>query len=180
MNFVDHSPGAMTRRARVYLSAAGFRHAAIGVFLLGTPWLFSAAAFVPIFNLLPLNVWGVVMLLDGLGCLAAAILRNADIARAAMVLSAVITLILGAGLAFGIVQAWDVWIGRLGFPAAVDLFMDRPTMFPADLVAVAPAPPSPFLPLVMLAVTIKDFVMVAQPLRVPLEETVGAPSPRPV
>lgn len=168
---VDRSPRAMTARARVYLGVAGYRHFIIGAFLLVTPWLFSAAAFIPIFGLLPLKLWGVIMTLEGIACVAAAVTRNAAIARGAIAGSAVITLALALGLWIGIIAAWVTWFRAVGWGAVWHLLVTYPDKFPGDLLALAAAPPSPFLPVVLLAITVKDFVMCAQPLRVPLEES---------
>lgn len=168
-----HDPLAMTTRARVYLSAAGWRHLLIGLTLLLLPWLYSAAAFVPIFNWIPLVGWGAIMTAEGLLCLVAALLRNSDMARTAIGISAVITMVLAAGLGIGIVAAWLAWVGHVGPDQAWELIVTHPNVFPAALLGFAPAPPSPFIPIIMLAITVKDFTMCAQPLRVPLEETVG-------
>ena len=173
MTIVDRSPEAMTNRARVYLAASGFRHTVLGLFLIATPWLFSAALFVPIFNLLPLTAWGIIMLLCGIVCTASWIARNGDLARVGMVLSASITLVLAAGLTIGLVSVWASWIETVTWPEAWALFVSRQVTYPPRLVAVAPSPPSPFLMLVMIAVTVKDFAVTAQPMRVPLEESIS-------
>lgn len=169
-HFVDPSPWTMTTRARVYLSAAGARHFIIGASLLASPWLYSSAAFVPLFNLLSIPLWGVIMTVEGIICLSAALFRNADLARAGMAISAVVTLVLGAGLAIGITTAWLVWVDRVGWEQVHYLLWTRPPVYPPDLLGLGPAPPSPFLPIVMLTLTVKDFTICAQPLRVPLEE----------
>lgn len=176
---VDHSPGAMTPRARTYISAGGWRHLLIGLTMLGLPWLYSAAAFIPIFNLLSLNVWGWEMTVVGLVCLVGSLTRRADVARVGMVGSAVTTLVLAAGLSVGVIEVWIAWLNAISPAAVWDLLATRPPTFPVDLlVGTSTVPPSPFLPLVMLAVTVKDFTMCAQPLRVPLEERVGIRGPR--
>lgn len=169
-DLVDKSPWTMTTRARVYLSAAGARHFVIGLTLLLVPWLYSSAAFVPLFNLLSLPLWGVIMTIEGVICLTAGIARNADLARAGMAISAVITLVLGAGLAIGISAAWLTWGDRVGWDQAATLLWTHPLIYPPDLLGFGPAPPSPFLPIIMLTLTVKDFTVCAQPLRVPLEE----------
>jgi len=172
MSIVDHSPEAMTTRARVYLGASGFRHTLLGLFAIFTPWLFNAALFVPIFNLLPLLAWGIVMVFTGLTCTVAWIIRNADIARAGIVMSASITLVLAVGLTIGLVDVWAGWANAVGWSEARNLFLAREILYPPRLLTLAPAPPSPFLVLVMLAVTVKDYAVCAQPMRVPLEESV--------
>jgi hypothetical protein len=172
MTIVDHSPEAMTTRARVYLAACGFRHALLGIFVIGTPWLFSAALFVPIFNLLPLIAWGAIMFVCGFLCTTAWITRRADWARAGMVISASITLVLAAGLTIGLVSVWTDWVQAVGWGTVRTLFAGHDDTYPARLLSVASAPPSPFLALVMIAVTVKDFAVCAQPMRVPLEESI--------
>lgn len=144
-------PRAMTTRARVYLGAAGFRHFSIGLSLLLTPQLYLAAAFIPIFNLLPLPVWGVVMTLEGVACALAAATRHTGTARGSIGFSAVITSVMAAGLSVGIIASW---LNGLS--------------------------PSPVLGVILLALTVKDFTMCAQPLRVPLEESVGVLHPKAV
>lgn len=179
MTIVDRSPDAMTNRARVYIVAGGARHLLIGLTLLILPWLYASGAFVPIFNLLPLAVWGWVMVIVGALCLLSAVARNASIARYGIAGSAVVTLVLAAGLSFGIADLWVAWANAIGGARVQDLFLSRPAEYPGYLRAISMiVPPSPFLPLVMLAVTVKDFAMCAQPLRVPLEERVGDLKPR--
>lgn len=173
LTLVDRSPYAMTTRARVYLATAGLRHFLIGLMLLFVPWLFHSAVYVPIFSLLPLHLWAVLMTTVGASCLAAAAWRNAALARLGMGASAVLTLALAAGLLIGVVATWVEWVDRVGWPLVQQLLVDHPAQYPAALLAYGPAPLTPFLPLIMLAITVKDFTMCAQPLRVPLEESVG-------
>lgn len=161
-------------RARIYIGAGGFRHGVVGLTMLILPWLYAGAAFVPIFNLIPLTAWGWIMTVTGLVCVAAAVVRNGNIARVGIVCSAVITLVLAAGLTIGIAAVWMQWTHAIGWGRLVALFWDHPVAYPDYLRAVTPlTPPSPFLPLIMLAFTVKDFTMCAQPLRVPLEERMG-------
>lgn len=142
-------PRAMTTRARVYLGAAGFRHLGIGLSLLLTPQLYLAAAFIPIFNLLPLTVWGSLMTLEGIACGVAAWTRHTGTARGSIGASAVITSVMAAGLCIGLIAAWLNGLST-----------------------------SPVVGVILLAITVKDFTMCAQPLRVPLEETVGDLHPK--
>ena len=76
ISLVDRSPYAMTTRARVYLGAAGGRHLLIGIALLCVPWLFHSSVYLPIFDFLPLTLWGVIMTVEGIACGAAAAWRN--------------------------------------------------------------------------------------------------------
>lgn len=167
---VDHEPRTMSFRARIYLGTAGGRHLLVGITLLLTPWLYSAAAFIPIFNTLPLVAWGIIMTAEGILCGIAAATRRATLARVSIAGSATITLALATGLTIGIVAAWAVWFNTVGWDAAVHVILTAPQIYPADLLGLGPAPPSPFMPIVMLALTVKDFTVCAQPLRVPLEE----------
>lgn len=175
LHLMDRSPWAMTDRARAYLALAGTRHFLTGAFFLGFPWLFSAAAYVPMFGAVPLDTWGVVFALEGMACTFAAIARNADVARVAMVVSAVISTVLGVGLSIGICMAWSTWLDHVGVQVMLDLISTRPPKYPPDLLILAPAPPSPLFPIILLPMAGKDLVMCAQPLRVPLEDVPGAP-----
>lgn len=170
----DKSVDAMTNRARVYFYTGGGRHALTGLTILFLPWLYSGAAFVPIFNLLSLGTWGWVMSLVGLTCCLAAFNRNADLARFGIVLSATVTAVIALGLWFGIGFVWAQWFTHIGSVEFWKLVLDRPSQYPPYLKLItAIIPPSPFLPIAMTAFVIKDFTMCAQPLRVPLEERVG-------
>lgn len=175
ISLVDRSPYAMTNRARTYLSVAGARHFLVGAFMLSTPWLFSAAAFGPMFTAVPLDGWGVALFAVGAACAFSAIARNADVARVAMVASATISSVLGLGLAIGIGAAWSTWVQHLGWDLVSDLLATRPVAYPDGLLGLTTAPPSPMLPLALIPLAIKDLVMCAQPLRVPLEDI---PQPR--
>jgi hypothetical protein len=160
----------MTRRARTYVSAGGSRHFLIGVSMLAAPWLYSAAAFIPIFNLVSQVWWAWIMIAVGVVCLVGAITRNIDIARAGMIGSAVVTVVLAAGLTLGLINVWWTFGNTLGEDLLAQLLHDRPALYPASLVRIVAAPPSPFLSLLLLSVSVKDFTMCAQPLRVPLED----------
>lgn len=167
---VDPDPRAMSPRARTYISAGGTRHLLIGLTMITAPWLYSAAAFIPIFNLLDSAVWAWTMTIVGAICLLGAMTRHADIARAGMIGSAVLTVVLAAGLTLGLINVWWNFGSALGTERLTDLFLDRPTLYPVELVHIVVAPPSPFLALVLISVSIKDFTMCAQPLRVPVED----------
>lgn len=169
-DIMDHSPRTMSGRARWYLSAAGGRHFVTGMTLLIAPWLYSSVAFIPIFNTLPLVVWGLIMVAGGIACILGAITRNPTLARLSIAASACITLALAAGLTIGVVASWAAWVGYVSWPVAWNVIVTQPQIYPADLLGLGPAPPSPFLPIVMIAVTVKDFIVCGQPLRVPLEE----------
>lgn len=169
---IDHTPGAMSRRARVYITAGGSRHFLIGLSMVLTPWMYSAAAFIPIFNLVNQAWWAWIMIVVGLVCLVGSITRQPEIARAGMIGSAVVTLVLAAGLTIGIANVWLAFAQVLGSDRLWELLYDRPPLYPLDLVRVVVAPPSPFLALLLISVSVKDFTMCAQPLRVPAEDRV--------
>lgn len=165
-------PETMTRRARAYLTIAAVRHGLVGLSLLWLPWLYGSAAFLPLFGLLPLWVWGVLMVVtSGLAVFAAAT-RSGDVARVAMIASAVITLVLAAGVSIGVVAMWSTWSAAVGWGAIWGLLAHPVAALPAGLLSVAVAPPSPFLPLLLLSITAKDFVMCSQPMRTPFEPVV--------
>jgi hypothetical protein len=167
---VDPDPRAMSPRARTYISAGGTRHLFIGLSMIVAPWLYSAAAFIPIFNLLDSGIWAWSMTMVGAVCLAGALTRKPDIARAGMIGSAVLTVVLAAGLTLGLINVWWSFGQTLGTERLLDLVIDRPPLYPAELVQIVVAPPSPFLALVLISLSVKDFTMCAQPLRVPVED----------
>jgi hypothetical protein len=169
---IDHTPGAMSRRARTYISAGGTRHFLIGASMVVAPWLYSAASFIPIFNLIDQIVWAWIMVVVGLVCLTGAITRNVGVARAGMIGSAVVTAVLAVGLLLGITNVWIGFGEHLGGDLLTDLLLNRPALYPGELVKIVAAPPSPFLPLLLCSVAVKDFTMCAQPLRVPAEDRV--------
>lgn len=169
---VDHTQGAMSRRARVYISAGGLRHLGIGATMLAAPWLYSAAAFVPIFNLVGQIWWASIMVVVGLVCIVGAFTRKVDIARAGMIGSAVVTVVLATGLTFGLLNVWFGFLNAVGQHGFFELLIDRPAVYPKFLLGIYPAPPSPLLAFLLLSLSVKDFTMCAQPLRVPLEDQV--------
>lgn len=174
----DRSIDAMTKRARLYFVAGGGRHGLTGLTLLLLPWMYSGAAFVPIFNMLSVLTWGWIMFITGLICNFAAVNKNGDLARIGIVFSAMITAVMALGLWVGISIVWFKWFDEVGPDAFWTLVWDRPSTYPELLKTISNIiPPSPFLPIVMTALVIKDFAMCAQPLRVPLEERVGVIRP---
>jgi hypothetical protein len=140
--------------------------------MLIAPWLYSAAAFIPIFNLVDAFWWAVAMILVGLFCLVGAGLRQADIARIGMVGSAGVTIVLGFGLTIGLCEIWYDFVQTLGWTRLETLLFDHPSRFPLALLSVTAAPPSPVLALLLLSVAVKDFTICAQPLRVPTEDRI--------
>lgn len=145
----DHSPEAMTRRARWYLGIATFRHGSLGLFCLIMPWLFGSAAFIPILDFIPIWAWGSVMVFCAIVCGLAARLRSGDWARWGMVISATITTVLAAGVLIGVSIVWWEWLHQL-----------------------RDAPASPVLPIILGSLAAKDFVVCAQPIRSPFESVV--------
>lgn len=162
----------MSRRAKVYILAGGSRHFLIGASMIFAPWLYSSAAFIPIFNMMSVQFWAWIMVVVGLVCVAGAWTKHVDIARAGMVGSAAVTAVLAVGLALGVANVWLSFAIHLGGAELWQLVLSRPATFPAELALRFLAPPSPFLPLLMLSVSIKDFTMCAQPLKVPIEDRV--------
>jgi hypothetical protein len=171
-HLIDRSPEAMSRRARIYIAAGGSRHLLVGLTILLFPWLYSAAAFIPIFNLIDQVFWGWLMSIVGVVCIAGAVTRNADIARAGMVGSAAITAVLAVGLTIGLTNVWLMFGQHVGAAEVLHLMRTHPRIFPLELAARMVAPPSPFLALLLLSVSVKDFTMCAQPMRTPVEDRV--------
>lgn len=105
-------------------------------------------------------------------CLVGAVTRNVSVARAGMAGSAIITSILAVGISLGLLNVWIDFVHSMGPNQFWELLLRHPTVYPLDLVIIATAPPSPFLAFLLLSVSVKDFTMCAQPLRVPLEDQV--------
>ena len=89
------------------------------------------------------------MTICGILCGLAALLRNGDLARVAMVISATITFVLAAGVTIGIGLIWVAyWQGE------------------RDVAA------SPLMPILLAALAAKDFIVCAQPVRSPFEAVI--------
>lgn len=127
----------MTWRARAFLAVLAFRHLSIGALaLLATPW-FDSPAYRIIDRVLPLELWGALMLVTGAAAAGAAYTGSETWARGVLITSAAITGAWSAGFACA------AWLGYLD------------------------APP---LPLTWAALTAKDLIVSAMPLRTPLED----------
>lgn len=150
MPMVDHSPEAMTRRARWYLSVAAIRHGVLGLFCLIAPWLFGNAAFIPILNFVPVWGWGSVMAATGASCAVAALFRHGGWARFAMVCSATVTVVLGVGVTIGVSIVWHQY-----------------------LEGIRDTPASPVLPVLLLTLAAKDYIVCGQPIRSPFESVLN-------
>lgn len=91
-------PEQMTGRAQAYLTVAGLRHAAIGGACLAAPAYFTSPGYQQIKGIPGgLITWGVVSAAVGVMCLAAAVLRSENLARFALLSSAVVTGLWAAG-----------------------------------------------------------------------------------
>ena len=88
----------MTPRARWYLAIAGVRHLLVGSFALVMPGSFKSTSFVPIIEAAPLWFWALFSLATGIACLTAGLSKSEPLARLGMAWSAVLTLLIGAGL----------------------------------------------------------------------------------
>ena len=88
----------MTGRARAYLAIAAVRHLLVGGFALALPVTFKSTSFIPILSAAPLWFWGLFSLGAGAACMGASITRSEPLARLGMAWSAVLTLLIGAGL----------------------------------------------------------------------------------
>ena len=171
---INRTPDAMTKRARVYFLTGGLRHGVTGLLILLLPWLFSSAAFIPIFNLLGLQTWSWIMIVVGLFCVWSSVTRNGDLARFAIVCSAMITAVMAAGLWFGLSLIWWTWYLDVGHDVFWTVVWSRTEQLPPAVRLLSlVVPPSPVIAIWATAFVVKDFVMCAQPLRVPLEERVG-------
>lgn len=91
-------PEQMTGRAQAYLTVAGLRHIAIGAACLAVGRWFTSPGYAQI-KAIPggLMTWGIVSLAVGIACLTAAGRRSENLARFALLSSAVVTGLWAAG-----------------------------------------------------------------------------------
>lgn len=130
----------MTSRARWYLNVGAGRHLAVGGFTLFFPGMFSNPSWIPIINYAPLWVWALGFIVAGAVCIAAALLRSANLARIGLILSASITLACGVGIGLGIAMAW-----------------------------VHGQQVTPIIVFLLLSLAFKDYVVCTQPMASPFE-----------
>ena len=88
----------MTARARWYLAIAGVRHLLVGTFAMAMSSSFKSTSFIPILEAAPLWFWAIFSLGAGVACAGAAATKSEPLARLGMAWSAVLTLLIGAGL----------------------------------------------------------------------------------
>lgn len=139
----------ISRRARIYVGIAAGWLLIIGLTILIKPGLFTGAAFVPLYEYTKLIGWGILYSAGGLVCLAAVLSRHRTLARLGMICSGIVALVSAFAVGWGVVETWIAFYGHgLGRPA------------------------SPVFVIIMLAVALKDYLMVLQPLRTPFEDLV--------
>jgi hypothetical protein len=124
-------------RARAFLGILAFRHLGVGVLCLFAPHWFTSSSYDVIRRLLPLQVWGVLLVLVGLQAIGALSVRGETWARVVLIASASLT------------AAWAAGFIAAAFSRHLD------------------APP---LPITWAALTGKDLIVSALPLRTPLED----------
>lgn len=88
----------MTPRARGYLAIASLRHLLTAGFALSVPGAFKSTSFIPIVEVAPLWVWGLIFFAAGSLCAHGALFRKAHIARIGLMWSATSTAVVAAGL----------------------------------------------------------------------------------
>lgn len=128
-------PQQMTWRARAYMVILATRHVGVGGFCLFTPDDFTSDAYHVIRQLLPLQAWGVLLLLVGLNALLSLIYENEWWARITLTLSVGATLAWAAGFMAAGVQ------GRLASPIGPIIWL---VLALKDLVVAAMPLRSPF------------------------------------
>lgn len=104
-------PEQMTGRAQRYLLIVCIRHAIIGSFCVLAPQTYKSSSFVPLREVLPLQIWGVVFLIASVVSGVAAFRRNRAWARLGLMMSATSTLVWAAGIS----MAWAT--GDLSAPS---------------------------------------------------------------
>lgn len=139
----ENQPDSMSRRAQGYLSVASARHLGVGAFILFMPGQFKAAAFIPIFNALPLWLWGMLFVNAAIVLLVGAVFRSGEWARWGLIFAAAV---LGACCA-------GVWIGLV-------------------LVWISGGTATPLVTIFMTTNVVFDLLMCTQPLRVPFETAI--------
>jgi len=95
---IDHSPEAMTNRARGYMGVVAARHLLVGVLVFATPDRFKSASFTAITSSWPLWAWGLVSLAVGLLAGFAAVWRREALARVGLIASATFSGLVFIGL----------------------------------------------------------------------------------
>ena len=125
----------MTHRARAYLGIAAARHVLLGLLCILDPATFTSPSYEGILSALPIfhvitaiEVWGVVFIVTGSVCAAAAGTARAGVARLGLTMSAVVSAMwVGGFLASALSGALAGWSGPVVWAALVakDLTMLR-------------------------------------------------------
>lgn len=129
----------MSWRARAFLSIMAARHLAVGLLCIFSADLFTSPSFDSLRRLLPLEVWGALLVVTGLQAVGAALSGGELWARLVLAGSSALT------------AAWCAAF----VAAAATGHLDAPS-----------------LPITWAALTLKDLVVSAMPLRTPLEDVV--------
>lgn len=136
-------PESMSSRARGFLIVASLHFSAIGVEVCFFPHHYSASAFVPLVQYTNLLVWGLAYLSVGVVCGVAAATSWPSFARAGLSAAFVLLVVTAAAVGWGVAVSWA----------------DSET---AAATVVVPSS--------LMALAIKDLLMVRQPLRTPTED----------
>jgi hypothetical protein len=132
-------PEVMTGRARSYLAIAALRHLLIGGSCVVIPDTFRSSSFIPLKNILPLPVWGIVFLIAAATCIAAAIRRHDFLARMGLIMSATTTSVWAAGITLSLAT------GELSSPTGPIIWW---AVALKDFIVCAQPMRSPFEPLI--------------------------------
>lgn len=129
----------MSWRARAFLTIMAARHLAVGILCIYTADLFTSPSFETLRRVLPLEVWGALLVVTGLQAVGAAATGGELWARLVLIGSAALT------------AAWCAAFVAVAVTGDLD---------------------APSLPITWAALTLKDLVVSAMPLRTPLEDVV--------
>jgi len=137
-------PDGMSPPARAYLVTAAFHFALVGITIIFWPEMYGSAAFLTIVTYTHLLGWGLSFMATAIVCLAAAITRRPNLARAGMIMAFVVCVVTAFAVGWGVIVSWIAWREGTGPPTA------------------------PVFAITIASLGVKDLLMVRYPLRVPL------------
>jgi hypothetical protein len=144
MNIIAGRGRSMSPRARGYLIVASGHFTLVGLSVLLSPEMYQGTSFIPIITYTSLIPWGSAYLITGMLCALAAILKWPSFARAGLISAFVVLFVSAFAIGWGVIRSW--------------LDID-PTNWA-----------SPLVPLSLMALALKDLLMVGRPLRTPVED----------
>ena len=144
MSVIAGRTQSMSPRARAYLIIATCHFTLIGLSVLIFPQMYQGSSFVPMVHYTTLAPWGCGYLITGVLCGLAAFTKWPTFARAGLICAFVVLFVSSFAVGWGVVNSWTN----------------------ADPNRWA----SPMVPLSLMALAIKDLLMVGRPLRTPVED----------